>query len=135
MKKNSNSLTNNDRTNKPGKARGPVQRDAKEVMAELVVKLSQKLESQAARTSEEKRRQQDMPGPNRDRLTVGVDLGDKWSNYLHCGFGRGETDGGRAANSTTGLCGILPVVGRGASGHGSGDALGMGAGCGGKLRS
>jgi hypothetical protein len=64
-----------------GKARGPVQRDAKEVMAELLVKLSQKLESQAARTSEEKGRQQDMAGPNRDRPTVGVDLGDKWSNY------------------------------------------------------
>ena len=48
-------------------------------MAELVVKLSQKLEPQAARTSEEEGRQQDKPGPNRDRLTVGVDLGDKWS--------------------------------------------------------
>jgi transposase len=55
-------------------------------MAELVVKLSQKLESQAARTSEEKGRQQDMPGPNRDRLTVGVDLGDKWSNYCIVGL-------------------------------------------------
>ena len=36
MKNNSNSHTNSDRAGKPGKARGPVQRDAKEVMAELV---------------------------------------------------------------------------------------------------
>ena len=83
MKKKNNSATNNVRA---GKARGPVQRDAKEVMAELVVKLSQKLESQAAKTSEEKGRQQDLPGPNRDRLTVGVDLGDKWSNYCIVGL-------------------------------------------------
>ena len=27
-----------------------------------------------------------MPGPNRDRLTVGVDLGDKWSNYCIVGL-------------------------------------------------
>jgi transposase len=50
-------------------------------MAELVEKLSQKLEPQAARTSEGERRQERVPGPNRDRLTVGVDLGDKWSSY------------------------------------------------------
>ncbi len=54
MKKNSSSLTKNDRIGKPGKARGPVQRDAKEVMAELVAKLSQKLEPQSARTMKEK---------------------------------------------------------------------------------
>ena len=83
---NSNSQTNSDGAGKPGKARGPVQRDAKEVMAELVARLSQKLEprSAAARTGEG--RQQDLPGPNRDRLTVGVDLGDKWSNYCIVGL-------------------------------------------------
>jgi hypothetical protein len=43
LRKNSKSLTNSDGIGKPRKARGPVQRDAKEVMAELVVKLSQKL--------------------------------------------------------------------------------------------
>jgi len=86
LKKKSNSVTDRERIEKPGKARGPVQRDAKEVMAELVVKLSQKLEPQAARTSEEKGPRQGMPGPNRDRLTVGVDLGDKWSNYCIVGL-------------------------------------------------
>jgi len=86
LKKNNNTLTNSDRAGKPGKVRGPVQRDAKEVMAELVVKLSQKLEPQSAKTSEGEGRQQGIPGPNRDRLTVGVDLGDKWSNFCILGL-------------------------------------------------
>ena len=46
----------NDRAGKPGKARGPVQRDAKEVMAELVAKLSQKLDSQLVGPYEAQRR-------------------------------------------------------------------------------
>ena len=63
-------------------------------MAELVVKLSQKLEPQSARTSEGEEQQQGTPGPNRDRLTVGVDLGvTGGATFLHFGFGRGETDG------------------------------------------
>ncbi len=86
MRKNSKSLTNSDGIGKPGKARGPVQRDAKEVMAELVVKLSQKLEPQSARTGEGEEQQQGTPGPNRDRLTVGVDLGDRWSNFCILGL-------------------------------------------------
>ena len=86
MKKNSNSLTNSDRAGKAGRNRGPVQRAAKEVMAELVAKLSQKLEPQSARTSEGEGRQQGIPGPNRDRLTVGVDLGDQWSNFCILGL-------------------------------------------------
>jgi transposase len=86
LKKKNNSVTDTDRIGKPGKARGPVQRDAKEVMAELVVKLSQKLELQSATATEGKQRQQNVPGPNRDRLTVGVDLGDKWSNYCIVGL-------------------------------------------------
>lgn len=43
--------------------------------------LSQKLEAQPERASEGERRRQRVPGPNRDRLTVGVDLGDQWSSY------------------------------------------------------
>lgn len=68
MKKNSNVQLKSDRAHKSEKPRGPVQRDAKEVMAELVEKLSQKLEPQAARTSEGESRQERVPGPNRDRL-------------------------------------------------------------------
>ncbi len=86
MKKKNNSLTKSDRIGKPGKARGPVQRDAKEVMAELVTKLSQRFEPQSARTIKDEGRQQGIPGPNRDRLTVGVDLGDKWSNFCVLGL-------------------------------------------------
>ena len=85
MKKKSRQ-TNRDRVGKPGKAKGPVQRDAKEVMAELVAKLSEKLEPQPAKTSEGKGRPQGIPGPNRDRLTVGLDLGDKWSNFCILGL-------------------------------------------------
>jgi transposase len=86
LKKNSNSTKTDDRVVKPGRARGPVQRDAKEVMAELVVMLSQKLEPQPARVSEGGGRRERVPGPNRERLTVGVDLGDKWSNYCIVGL-------------------------------------------------
>ena len=86
MKQKSNSLTKGDRVGKTTKARGPVQRDAREVMAELVVKLSQKLEPQSTGKSEEDPRKAGMPGPNRDRLTVGVDLGDKWSNFCILGL-------------------------------------------------
>ena len=44
MKKNSSSQTKSGPKTKPTKGRGPVQRDSKEVMAELVAKLSEKLE-------------------------------------------------------------------------------------------
>ena len=86
MKKNSKTQTNRERAGRPGKARGPVQRDAKEELAELVVKLSQKLEPQRAPTSEGEGRQQGKTGPNRERLTVGVDLGDRWSNFCILGL-------------------------------------------------
>jgi transposase len=85
LKNYSVSQANSDRTGKAGKARGPVQRDAKEVMAELVVKLSQRLELQPARASEVEGRQPGI-GPNRERLTVGVDLGDRWSNFCILGL-------------------------------------------------
>jgi hypothetical protein len=86
VKQKNNSRTNGDRVGKSVKARGPVRRDAKEVMAELVVKLSQRLEPQSARTSEEDPRKPGIPGSNRDRLTVGLDLGDKWSNFCILGL-------------------------------------------------
>ena len=86
LKKNSNAQTNSDRAGKRGKTRGPVQRDAKEVMAELVAKLSQRLEPRPATPSAGDGRQQSMLGPNRERLTVGVDLGDKWSNFCILGL-------------------------------------------------
>ena len=87
MKKTSSSQTRSDRAGKTGKARGPVRRDAKEVMAELLEKLSQKLDPQAPPAADAaEARQPGIPAPNRDRLTVGVDLGDKWSSYCILGL-------------------------------------------------
>lgn len=89
MKEMSSSETKADRAGKPrgtGKKRGPVQRDVKEVVAELVLKLSQKLEPQPERAREGEGRRQCVPRPNRDRLIVGVDLGDQWSNYCILGL-------------------------------------------------
>jgi len=67
-----------------------VQRDSKEVMAELVAKLSEKLEQKPTQKKAAEGKPQSAPGPNRDRLTVGVDLGDQWSNYCILGL-EGET--------------------------------------------
>ena len=91
MKKNSNSQTiKTGQKTKPTKARGPVQRDSKEVMAELVAKLSERLEQKPAQAKATEGKPQSALGPNRDRLTVGVDLGDQWSNYCILGL-EGET--------------------------------------------
>ena len=87
MKEKSNSET---KTGRVRKARGPVQRDVKEVMAELVLRLSEKLEPQPEQASEGKEWQECVAVPNRGRLTVGVDLGDQWSNYCILGL-EGET--------------------------------------------
>ena len=90
MKKNSNSQTKSGQKTKPTKARGPVQRDSKEVMAELVAKLSERLEPKPAPEKATEEKEKGAPAPNRDRLTVGVDLGDRWSNYCILGL-EGET--------------------------------------------
>jgi len=92
LKKNSNfqSKKNSGQKSKPAKARGPVQRDAKEVMAELVAKLSEGLGSKATAEKVTEGNRESALAPNRDRLTVGVDLGDQWSNYCILGL-EGET--------------------------------------------
>src|ERR1700722_7641235 len=86
MKTTSNSQTSNDRAGRPGKSRKPVQRDAKEVMAELVARLNQKLEAEPGKARAAEGRQADACGPNRERLIVGVDLGDKRSNFCILGL-------------------------------------------------
>lgn len=63
-------------------------RDTREVMSELVSQLQKQVErkqepGQAAEVPAAER-------PNLDRMTVGVDLGDQWSNYCILGLG-GET--------------------------------------------
>ena len=90
MKKNSNSQTTSGQKTKPAKARGPVQRDSKEVMAELVAKLSERLGPKPAPEKATEEKEKGALAPNRERLTVGVDLGDQWSNYCILGL-EGET--------------------------------------------
>jgi transposase len=59
-------------------------------MAELVAKLSERLEQKPAQEKAAEGQPQGTSAPNRDRLTVGVDLGDQWSNYCILGL-EGET--------------------------------------------
>jgi transposase len=88
--KHSKSSQRSEPTLKRTKARGPVQRDAKEVLAEVLEKLTGKLDAPAVSTSAKENRRGNTMGPNGDRLTVGVDLGDRWSQYCILGLA-GET--------------------------------------------
>ena len=90
MKKDSKSCQRSEATLKRTKVRGPVQRDAKEVLAEVLGKLAGKLDGRAVSRSAKENRRGNTVGPNRDRLTVGVDLGDRWSQYCILGL-EGET--------------------------------------------
>ena len=68
-----------------------MRRETKEVLAELVGKLKEKLDPKklAATSAGEKHKRGELC-PNLDRLTVGVDLGDQWSHYCILGL-EGET--------------------------------------------
>ena len=90
MKKNSNSPMKKEPRAKRAKVQRPVQRETKEVLAELVEKLRGKLEGRATPASLGEARQRPELSPNLDRLTVGVDLGDQWSRYCILGL-HGET--------------------------------------------
>jgi transposase len=91
LKKDNNSRKKSEPTSKGAKSRGPIQRDTKEVLAELVGKLKEKLDPKkvAARSAREEHQRGEL-GPNLDRLTVGVDLGDQWSHYCILGL-EGDT--------------------------------------------
>ena len=71
-----------------GTAKRPLRRESQEVMSELVRQLSKQLESRTVVHSGED--EDGFERPNLDRLTVGVDLGDQWSNYCVLGL-NGET--------------------------------------------
>ena len=75
---------------KRAKAQRPVQREPKEVLAELVEKLRGKLEVKATSASPSEAGPRAELNPNLDRLTVGVDLGDQWSHFCILGL-QGET--------------------------------------------
>ena len=90
MKKHSNSLKQSEAPAKRRKLGVVVERKPQEVMAELVVKLAGQLDVEIVPAVEGKKDGRDAVRPNLNRLTVGVDLGDQWSNYCILGLG-GET--------------------------------------------
>src|SRR6201988_4482633 len=75
---------------KRAKAERPVQRKAKEVLAEVVEKLRGKLELKSTSASAAEAGPRGELSPNLDRLTVGLDLGDQRSHFCILGF-EGET--------------------------------------------
>src|SRR6478752_7939928 len=72
------------------KAQRPVQREPKEILAELMEKLRGKLELKSTSASQAEAGPRGELSPNLNRLTVGVDLGDQWSHFCILGF-EGET--------------------------------------------
>jgi transposase len=85
LKKNSKSPMKKEQKAKRVEAQRPEQREPKEVLAELVEKLRGKLEVKATSSPAEAGPRAEL-GPNLDRLTVGVDLGDQWSHYCILGL-------------------------------------------------
>jgi hypothetical protein len=90
LKKNSKPPMKKEEKAKRAKAQRPVQREAKEVLAELVEKLQGKLAVKATSASPAEAGPRAELGPNLNRLTVGVDLGEQWSHFCIFGF-EGET--------------------------------------------
>ena len=90
MKKNTNSPMKKEPRAKRAKAQRPVQRETKEVLAELMEKLRGKLELKATSGSQTEAGPRGELSLNLDRLTVGVDLGDQWSHFCILGL-QGET--------------------------------------------
>ena len=93
MKKNTNSPMKKEQKAKRAKAQRSVQRETKEVLAELVEKLKGKLELKLTSPTSASPAEVAPRGelsPNLDRLTVGVDLGDQWSHFCILGL-QGET--------------------------------------------
>src|SRR5580700_2691244 len=90
VKKHSNSVKKSESPMKRRSSRAEERRDSSEVMAELVSQLRQQLEVKSVPAGESAGDEGDAVSPNLDRLTVGVDLGDQWSNYCVLGLG-GET--------------------------------------------
>jgi transposase len=84
LKKHTNSAKKSEPTR--AKSRVPVQRDTKEVLAELVGKPRDKLDPRVAVASTGEEHHGRELRPNLDRLTVGVDLGDQWSHYCILGL-------------------------------------------------
>ena len=115
-------------------SRGPVPRDIKEVMADLVGKLTEKLDPKAVSASAGEERPRGGLRPNLGRVTVAVDLGDQWSHYCILGLEGGDAGRRTVADHAKSFYGIFPGPDSGAGGHRSGDALRLGAGSNLRLR-
>ncbi len=87
MKKHS-SISNSRELSRKGTK--PMRRESREVMSELVSQLTRQLETDTVVSPVEDKVVPDAEKPNLNRLTVGVDLGDQWSNYCILGLS-GET--------------------------------------------
>jgi transposase len=81
LKKDNNSGKNREWNSKRAKSGSTAQRETKEVLAEVVGRLREKLNPTMGWVGSGKERPRRGLRPNLDRLTVGVDLGDQWSNY------------------------------------------------------
>jgi transposase len=90
VKKHSNSVKKSESPMKRRNSRVEERRAPREVMTELVSQLKQQLEVKRVPAAESAGDERDAVRPNLDHLTVGVDLGDQWSNYCILGLG-GET--------------------------------------------
>lgn len=90
MKKHSNSATKCETRTKCAQSRVSVRQDPREVMAELVAQLTKQLDGEKLPVVELQDEGQRAVCPNLNGLTVGVDLGDQWSNYCVLGLS-GET--------------------------------------------
>ena len=90
MKKHSNSLKKSEPDAKRVKLGVAAQRNSREVMTELVAKLARQFDGEILPAVDGKKGGRDAVRPNLNRLTVGVDLGDQWSNYCILGLS-GET--------------------------------------------
>jgi transposase len=83
LKKDNNSRQKSELNGKRAKSVNARHRETTEVLAELVGRLREKLNPKMASLNPRRERPVDRGSlrPNCDRLTVGVDLGDRWSNY------------------------------------------------------
>jgi transposase len=88
MKKHSNSLKKSEPDAKRAKLEA-IQRNSREVMTDLVAKLARQFDGEVL-PAVDRKSGRDEVRPNLNRLTVGVDLGDQWSNYCILGLS-GET--------------------------------------------
>ena len=90
MKKHSNSAKKCEPSIKCAQSRVSVRQDSREVMTELVAQLTKQLDGERLPVVELQDEGRSALCPNLNGLTMGVDLGDQWSNYCILGLS-GET--------------------------------------------